>query len=61
MTLHYKPCTCSCCQGTMWYSEVENFQAGGDPEWSYSSYWSCDTCGEYVSSYDEKFEYLEDW
>ena len=39
------------------YTEVEDFNPGFDPEWSYSYYWVCDKCQEYVSSYDERFEY----
>lgn len=59
--IHHKPCTCSCCPGTMYFSEVETFQAGSEYEWSYSYHWCCDTCGEFVGQWSDKFEYPEDY
>ncbi len=57
--IYYKQCICSCCPGKMWFAEGEDFNPGGDPEWSNFYSWSCDTCGEYVSDADERFEFPE--
>jgi hypothetical protein len=42
------------------YSEIEDFNPGNDVEWSYYYCWLCSACGEYISSYDDRFEYEEE-
>lgn len=43
------------------YTEVEDFNPGSEYEWSYSYYWQCFNCNHYVSDFDDKFEYPEDY
>ncbi len=46
---------CKSYSGT--YSEIEDFNPGGDPEWSYWTYWQCDDCVYRMNQYEEGFEY----
>jgi hypothetical protein len=52
-----KPCICTGCQGTMYYAEQEDYNPGSEYEWSMHYSWCCDTCMEYVSDADERFEW----
>lgn len=49
---------CGCVEGT--YREVEDFNPGGDPEWSYYEFWHCHNCDRMVYDYQEEFEYGDD-
>jgi len=49
---------CSSTDGA--YREIEDFNPGGDPEWSYYEFWQCFSCDHTVYSYEDGFEYSED-
>lgn len=42
------------------YSEVEDFNPGNDPEWSYYTCWMCLNCHHTVYSYEENFKYEDE-
>lgn len=46
---------CCCTEGT--YREVEDFNPGSEPEWSYYELWMCDSCYCTVYDYEDSFEY----
>lgn len=46
---------CGSTEGT--YREVEDFNPGSEPEWSYYEYWACVRCDNTVYSYEDGFEY----
>lgn len=39
------------------YSNIEDFNPGSDPEWSYYECWTCLDCGHTIYSYEDDFEY----
>lgn len=57
-TPKHKPCTASCCPGTMYFRELEDYDV--ELNWCIHYSWTCDTCGEYVVKDDGKFEWPED-
>lgn len=46
---------CNHPEGT--YSEIEDFNPGHEPEWSYSYFWRCMNCNHWVSDCDDDFEH----
>lgn len=51
---------CPECFGTNGtYQEIEDFNPGNEPEWSYYAMWHCSTCPCYLYQWDEYFKYEE--
>lgn len=42
------------------YSNIEDFNPGNDPEWSYYEGWTCYGCESSLYSYQEGFEYEDE-
>lgn len=39
------------------YNEIEDFNPGNEPEWSYYTIWVCHICWNSVNQWEDGFEY----
>lgn len=42
------------------YSNIEDFNPGSEPEWSYYECWTCYGCESSFYSYEDVFEYWDE-
>ena len=42
------------------YSNIEDFNPCGDPEWSYYECWTCYGCESTIHSYENGYEYEDE-